>query len=98
MINLTDDGRMTVTGADWSATLTVISDPWRIVAVEGPVGSDAGAWRVRLKGHSGSLPGWIRVDGGDGRWAELELIGLEWDTLSELPAVPSLPVCGVTAD
>lgn len=98
LVNLTDDGRMTVTGTDWSATLTVMSDPWRIVAVEGPAVSGAGAWHLRLKGHSGSLPGWIRVDGGNGRWAELELIGLEWDTLSELPAVPSLPVCGMTTD
>ena len=98
LVSPTDDGRMTVVGDDWSATVTVMPDPWRIVAVDGPARSGAGGWRIRLKQHSGSLPGWIRVDDGDGRWAELELTGLEWDTLSELPAVPSLPACGVTAD
>ncbi len=97
-VSPTEDGRLAITGANWSATVTVIGDPWRVVAVDGPGGSGAGAWRLRLKQHSGSLPGWLRVDSGDGRWAELELIRLEWDTLSELPPVPSLPACGQPAE
>ncbi len=93
-INPTEDGTLEIVGADWSATITVAGDPWRVVAAEGPAG--AGAWRLQLKQHSGSVPGWLRVDSADGRWAELELVRLEWDTLSELPSLPSLPDCGGT--
>lgn len=97
-VSPTDDGRIEIIGADWSAAVTVVGDPWRIVNVEGPTGAGDGAWRLRLKQHSGSVPGWLRVDSADGRWAEMELIGLEWDTLNELPPLPSLPECGGTAE
>ena len=87
------DGRLEISGHGWSAEVTLAADPWRVALVK-EAGQSKG-WRVRLKDHSGSVPGWIRVDGGDRNWAELNLIRLQWDTIDELTPPPSMPACGV---
>ena len=87
------DGRLEISGGGWSAVVTVAAEPWRVTLVEEDAGSRSKGWRVRLKDHSGSVPGWVRVDGGDRKWAELELIRLQWDTVDELAPPPSMPAC-----
>jgi hypothetical protein len=39
------------------------------------------------------VPGFIRVKNADGRWAELDLVRLEWNAGRELPPNPDLPIC-----
>lgn len=86
------DGRIFVEGQGWGAFVTVRDDPWRVVSVE--EGRDRGpGWRLELGDHSLSVPGSVRVENGDGRWAELELVRLEWNDGGELPSLPDLPYC-----
>ncbi len=94
-VTVRPDGRLEVSGSGWSAVVTVAAEPWRVTLVEEPVGRQSNGWSFRLKDHSGSVPGWIRVDDGDRQWAELELVRLQWDTVAELPGLPSMPVCDV---
>lgn len=94
----TEDGRLRVQGSGWSAMVTVLSDPWRVGLVEEETGPGVKGWRLRLKDHSGSVPGSIRVDGGDRGWAELELLRLQWDVANELTPPPALPRCDPMAD
>jgi hypothetical protein len=61
--------------------------------VEDLSGDRGGGWRVELRDHSSSVPGWLRVRGANGRWAELELVRLEWHQDAGLPPVPELPPC-----
>jgi len=94
----TTDGRLEVIGAGWRALVTVAPGPWRVTAVD-EVTTDGGpGWRVRLRGHSGSVPGTIRIEGPDRGWAELELLRLEWDGGDGLPEEPELPPCGAAPD
>jgi hypothetical protein len=93
-IDVTTDGRLRVSGASWSGLVTVEPDPWRVVAVEDVTAGDGEGWRVEIRDHSVSIPGWMRVKGADGRWAELELTRLQWNTTDELPPVPDIEVCG----
>lgn len=88
-----EGGRLEIAGDGWSAWVTVAAQPWRITAVEQVTAGGVSGWKVRLDDHSGSVPGWIRVKGANGRWAELKLVRLQWDTVGELPPLPSLPVC-----
>ena len=90
------DGRIEILGSQWTGFVSVLPSPWRVVKVEGPPGD--GSWTLWLKDHSGSVPGWIRVEGSDGRWAELELVRLEHSTVTSLPPLPTLPVCGDEED
>jgi hypothetical protein len=86
-------GRLAVIG-DWgSGLVTLVPDPWRIALVEQQPAPGNTGWSVRLEDHTLSVPGWIRVEGADGRWAELELVRLEWDRVEELPVLPDLPPC-----
>jgi len=87
-----EDGRILVEGLRWAALVTVAADPWRVVSVEQVDAQDRG-WRLELSDHSLSVPGFIRVENADGRWAELELVRLEWNEGGELPPPPDLPLC-----
>ena len=87
-----EDGRILVEGLRWAALVTVAADPWRVVSVEQVVAQGRG-WRFELSDHSLSVPGSIRVENADGRWAELELVRLEWSDGGQLPPIPDLPLC-----
>ena len=87
-----DDGRIFVEGRGWRAFVTVRSEPWRVVRVEENETRGSG-WLLELSDHSLSVPGSVRVENRDGRWAELELVRLEWNDGGELPSLPDLPDC-----
>jgi len=87
-----NDGRILVEGQGWRAFVTVRAEPWRVVLVE-ESGNRGTGWRLELGDHSLSVPGSVRVENGDGRWAELELVRLEWNDGGELPSLPDLPHC-----
>jgi hypothetical protein len=87
-----EDGRILVEGLRWAALVTVAADPWRVVSVE-QVDAPGRGWRFELSDHSLSVPGFVRVENADGRWAELELVRLEWNEGGELPSPPNLPLC-----
>jgi hypothetical protein len=92
-----EDGRILVEGRGWSARISVAPEPWRVVAVEESRDPQAG-WRLDLSDHSLSVPGSIRVENRDGRWAELELVRLEWNDGAELPPLPDIPPCVLEPD
>lgn len=92
-----EDGRVLVEGLDWAALVTVAADPWRVVLVEQIDTEDRG-WRFELSDHSLSVPGFVRVENADGRWAELELVRLEWSEGGELPSLPDLPLCSAVPE
>jgi hypothetical protein len=92
-----EDGRILVEGRDWAAVVDVAADPYRVVSVEEDGSRDRG-WRFRLRDHSLSVPGFMRVENADGRWAELDLVRLEWSERGELPPRPDLPPCGAEPD
>ena len=87
-----EDGRILIEGLRWAALATVAPEPWRVVSVE-QVGAQGRGWRFELSDHSLSVPGFIRVENADGRWAELELVRLEWNEGGELPPTPDFPLC-----
>jgi len=87
-----EDGRILVEGLRWAALVTVAAEPWRVVSVE-EVSARGNGWSFELSDHNFSVPGFVRVENADGRWAELELVRLEWSKGSELPPVPDLPLC-----
>lgn len=87
-----EDGQILIEGSRWAALVTVAADPWRVVAVEQVVSQGKG-WRFKLSDHTLSVPGFIRVKNADGRWAELDLVRLEWNADGELPPNPDLPIC-----
>ncbi len=81
-----------VEGPGFGFRVRLAADPWRVVEVEGP--GDPPAWRIMLDRHTVSVPRSIRAEAGRGRWVELELVRLEWDTVERLPELPDLPPCG----
>ncbi len=87
-----EDGRLVVTGRGWSAHVELIADPWRVNSVEDSESKTPG-WRLVLSDHSSSVPGSVRIEKADGRWAELELVRLEWNEGADLPPLPDLPLC-----
>jgi len=88
------NGDLVVSGDGWRARVGVAPDPWRVVTVADARPAAGGpSWRVSVSDHTLSLPREIRVDRADGDWAELELVGLEWNTVDALPALPDLPPC-----
>jgi hypothetical protein len=92
-IEVGNDGRIRVTGPTWRGAVDLEQDPWRVVGVEDLSAGTGAGWRVNLRDHTSSVPGWLRVLGADGRWAELELVRLEWHQGAGLPPVPELPLC-----
>lgn len=88
------NGSLVVSGDGWRARVGVVPDPWRVVTVDDARPAAGGfSWRVTVSGHTLSLPRELRVDRADGGWAELELVGLEWNTVDDLPGLPDLPPC-----
>lgn len=92
-----EDGQILVEGPDWAALVIVAADPYRVVSVQEKVKRGRG-WSFELKDHSLSVPGFVRVRNPDGRWAELDLVRLEWSEQGELPPRPDLPLCGTGPD
>jgi hypothetical protein len=92
-----EDGRILIEGRRWAALASVAAEPFRVVSVE-EVGSRDKGWNIELGDHSLSVPGLVRVENPDGRWAELDLVRLEWSERGELPPLPELPPCGVGPD
>ena len=91
-ISQSQDGRLMVTGRGWSALVRVAPEPWRVIEVE-DASSEGARWRISLHDHTDWLPGKIRVEKIGGRWAELELVRLEWSQTAQLPPLPDLPHC-----
>lgn len=92
------DGRLEITGDQWRALVTVAPEPWRVTAVAELTPTGEAGWHVLLRGHSGSVPGTVRIEGAHRGWAELELVRLEWYDGNVLPDEPRLPPCGALAD
>jgi hypothetical protein len=86
------DGRVVVDGGRWTALVTLRPDPWRVVEVRDGADPDSG-WRITVSDHSSTVPSELRIRKPGGRWAELDLVRLEWKERNELPALPDLPVC-----
>jgi len=93
-VEAVEDGRLLVGGEGWACRVSVAPDPWRVMMVEEVTVGDRRGWRLRLDDHTSSLPGFVRVDRSDGRWAELQLVRLQWNEATELPPLPDLPECG----
>ena len=93
-IEIQEDGRLRVAGPAWQGLVELADDPLRVVVVEDQSAGPGSGWRVELRDHTSSLPGWLRVRDTEGRWAELELVRLEWHQEADLPPVPELPPCG----
>lgn len=92
------DGGLVVRGLAWQARVEVAPDPWRVTRVVGQVGDRHDAWRIALASHHGAVPGEIRIDRDDGRWARLELVRLVLGPVAGLPDLPDLPECGASGD
>lgn len=88
------DGRLRVVGVGWAALVTVAPDPWRVTEVVDGSAVDGSGWRIRLRDHRLTVPGWLKAWAADGRWAELELLRLQWNRVTALPALPELGPCG----
>jgi len=95
-VSIRSDGRLLVAGAGWKAVIEVAPEPWRVISVA-EERNGGGGWKIELSGHTASLPGVVHVQRGNGHWAELELVRLEWKDAGELPLLPELPAC-VTAN
>ena len=91
-ISLHEDGQILIEGLRWAALVRVAANPIRVVFVEEVGGPDEG-WRIELAEHTLSIPGYVRVENPNGRWAELRLVRLEWNEGHELPPLPDLPAC-----
>lgn len=92
------DGALEVRGLDWRAAVELAPDPWRVTKVVGRVGDRLDAWRIEVASHHGAVPGEIRIEREDGRWARLELVRLVLGPVAELPPLPDLPDCGPEGD
>jgi len=90
-VTTTENSHFLITGEGWAADVKVASEPWRVMTVH-EVGKKPG-WSIILGNHTGSLPGSIRLKTSNRRWAELELIRLEWHEGADLPALPEMPWC-----
>ncbi len=91
-VSIRSDGRLLVEGAGWKALIEVAPEPWRVMSVaEEKVGGSG--WKIELGDHTASVPGVVHVRRENGRWAELELVRLEWKDTGELPPLPELPAC-----
>jgi len=89
------DGAVEVVEDEFVATVRLLSDPWRVVEVWVNQDDRGNGWHLELGSHASSVPGTIRIENPDGRWAELVLKRLEWPTGATLPDLPTnfLP-CG----
>jgi len=93
----TADGRLLISGQGWACLVSVEPDPWRVVAVEETTGTRARGWRLKVSEHRESVPRALRLQLSATRWAELDLVRLEWNPVTILPALPDLPECRSTS-
>jgi len=87
-------GAVEVVEDEFVATVRLASDPWRVVEVWVNQDARGNGWHLDLGSHTSSVPGKIRIENPDGRWAELSLKRLEWPTGALLPDLPNFPPCG----
>jgi len=87
------DGNIEVHGVGWAAQHRLAPSPWRVVEVSELRSDGAAGWHLELSSHTSSVPGTIRLENPDGRWAELELKRLEWPGEASLPDLPAFPPC-----
>ncbi len=92
-VSPTANGHLLIRGEGWAADVRVAAEPWRVMTVK-EVGNKPG-WDIVLGNHTGSVPGTVRLKTSNRRWAELELIRLEWHEGGDLPALAALPWCVV---
>lgn len=85
--------RVVVAGTGWAATVRLARDPWRVLEVDELRPDGSPGWRLELGNHASSVPGTVRLEDPEGRWAELELTRLEWPDEARLPELPSLEPC-----
>lgn len=88
------NGLVEVVEDDFEATLRLVSDPWRVAEVWVNRSAPGTGWHLELGSHASSVPGTIRIENPDGRWAEIVLKRLEWPTGAILPDLPNFPPCG----
>jgi hypothetical protein len=93
-VGLDGNGAVEVTEDRFVATVRLAADPWRVVEVWVRQDGRSDGWHLELGSHASSVPGTIRIEGPDGRWAELELKRLEWPSGASLPDLPDFPPCG----
>ena len=72
--------------------MAVAPEPWRVTAVEDG-NPDGAQWRISMGDSTADYPRKIRVEKIGGRWAELELVRLEWKKTVQMPPLPDLPLC-----
>ncbi len=95
VVRLDGDGAVEILEDDFVATVLLDSDPWRVVEVWVNRDDRGDGWHLELGSHASSVPGTIRIENPDGRWAVLELKRLEWPTGATLPDLPNnFPPCG----
>lgn len=90
---ITDGMDLRVSGGAWAIRVQLAADPWRVIEVVEERSDEGPGWRLELSSHTSSVPGRIRVENPDGRWAELELKRLEWPDAAVLPDLPDFPRC-----
>jgi hypothetical protein len=82
-----ENGWVRIAGAGWDCRARVAAGPYRVEEVVG------GGWRIRLSEHTGSLPGFVRLERDEHGAVELRLVRLEWPEAQTLPELPDLPPC-----
>jgi hypothetical protein len=93
-VRVDENGTIEVIEDEFIATVRLAPDPWRVVEVWVNQDDRGDGWHLELGSHASSVPGTIRIENPDGRWAELELKRLEWPTGASLPDLPGFPPCG----
>ena len=86
--------KLLIEGDQWAAEVALASEPWRVMTVR-EVAKGSRGWSIVLGNHTGSVPGTLRLETSQRRWAELELIRLEWHDDDRLPPLPVVPWCVV---
>jgi len=86
--------KVLIEGDQWAAEVVLASEPWRVMTVR-EVAKGSHGWSIVLGNHTGSVPGTLRLETSQRRWAELELIRLEWHEDGRLPPLPVVPWCVV---
>jgi hypothetical protein len=86
--------KVLIEGDRWAAEVALASEPWRVMTVR-EVTKGSHGWSIVLGNHTGSVPGTLRLETSQRRWAELELIRLEWHEDGRLPPLPVVPWCVV---
>lgn len=87
------DGVIDVRGVGWTARIRLAQDPWRVVEASELRSDGLAGWQLELGSHASSVPGTIRLENSDGRWAELKLTRLEWPEQASLPELPVFERC-----